>query len=485
MLTPDLGYSRNQRDPPVGRSNNKHTQEMKSFKKFLIASSLATAFAVSAHAQTIIKVTGSTAFRSAAVAGIINSLNSGATAAYTGTSGVNGAAQAVIIGTLKGGSTAVEFQLAWSGSVGGLSSTGNGFTQLGNSKLGINTLTPTTSWLSASNATGSGAAVTDTVSGSDLYTFTGGIALTGTPAFDAAAAADVTFSDTFQSSAVPLLPTGTPTLNPVSVSAEGVVGVVNFSWCKGKQPSNAAASAGWSRLTNITSGQIQSLVINGIEPLSYFTGNTADDSTVDVVLSGRNADSGTRFAALSDSFLTQTESGGGAFINPVQFALVVTSGTVTALNTTGWDVTGAGINGYNSGGTLAKAMGNPTSASAVDANGLPFIVVAYLGGPDSATLVNLGGVVLTYNGVSTNPVFAGNADPIGSGLNNLINEGADTFWEYEHIYFRSGLTGTALTALNAVATQINSTDAAAAGLVQGNLQVLRTNEFSPVIPFAP
>lgn len=460
---------------------------MKSFKKILIASSVAAAFAVSAHAQTVIKVTGSTAFRTAAVAGIINSLNS-PQAAFTGTKGVNGASQAVITGTLKSGGASVEFQLAWTGSVGGLAATANGALQQGNSKLGINSFSPTTTWLSATTNTLS--AVSDTVSGSDLYTFTGGTQAT-TPHFDGQAVADVSFSDTFQASAVPLLPNGTPTINPVTgstgeITGDGTVGVVNFSWCKAAQPLNAAAAAGWTRLTNISSSQAQALILNGIEPLSFFTGNTADDSTVDVVLSGRNADSGTRFAALSEPFLTQTVAGGGAFKTPVQYALVTSGGTITSLNTTGWDVTGAGINGYNSGGTLATAMANQATAGATDSNGFPFIVVSYLGGPDSATLVTAAtpGAILTFNGVSTNPIFSGKADPIGSGLFNIISEGADTFWEYEHIYYRNGFSGTGLTAINLVASQINSTDASAAGLVQTALQSLRNDEFSPVVPFA-
>jgi hypothetical protein len=55
--------------------------------KYLLASSLALAFAVSANAQTVIHIAGSTAFRAAAITAIEAALTAGGsyTYAYVGT----------------------------------------------------------------------------------------------------------------------------------------------------------------------------------------------------------------------------------------------------------------------------------------------------------------------------------------------------------------------------------------------------------------
>jgi hypothetical protein len=66
------------------------------------------------------------------------------------------------------------------------------------------------------------------------------------------------------------------------------------------------------------------------------------------------------------------------------------------------------------------------------------------------------------------------------GLANLIQQGQYTFWDYEHLYFVNALSGTALNAVKLLGSQINSTDALAAGIIYSTMDAARGNESSPV-----
>lgn len=92
----------------------------------------------------------------------------------------------------------------------------------------------------------------------------------------------VTMGDTFQS----LTPFRTPALD------DTIVGVVAYGFVAGTGSPTA--------LTNITGLQAQSLFILGGLPASIFTGNPADAS-IQIFGIGRNSDSGTRTATLSET----------------------------------------------------------------------------------------------------------------------------------------------------------------------------------------
>lgn len=413
-----------------------------------------------ASAQQLIKITGSTAFRASTVAGIVNILNN-PTAAYVGSS-VNGANQAVIRGTLKNGGTDVAFQLAWAGSLGGM--------QMVTQNLNVppgTTWTAATTWLSPTNTMSTVSVSTSGTAPTITYAFSGGSALSSGIVYSdtAGATADVTFSDTFQSTTKYNLP-------GLSAPAAGdVVGVIPFVWVKGAA-SSAVPSASYARFTNLTQQAAKALLTSGYVNLAQVTGNSAD-AGVDVVVAGRNDDSGTRFAAFA-------ESGFGQANSPIQFNLTVSGGQITSIATFT-----PGSNGYASGGTLTNAVNNPPSASATNPlTGRPFIVVCYAGVADAKN-VNNGANCLTWNGVGvSNIVSGGKLDVFTTGLANLIQQGQYTFWEYEHIYYRGSIATPAKTAVDLLAAQITSTDAIAAGMyndVGTTMFSYRNDENSPVV----
>ena len=109
---------------------------MKTYKN-LLASLLALAFALSAHAQTVIHIAGSTAFRKATITAIEAALSEGGTYtfAYVGVAPRNGggellAPQTIFKGNVQinGNAVPVEFKTSFYGSVGGIADLVKGLT---------------------------------------------------------------------------------------------------------------------------------------------------------------------------------------------------------------------------------------------------------------------------------------------------------------------------------------------------------------------
>ncbi len=402
---------------------------MKSFKPLamgLLTVALAT---TAAYADVTVRLTGSTAFRNATVAGIENILGGAGNfkgayqAATLTTNGEQSATNSIFQGTVSGVPGTVTIICAWAGSVGG-----------------VKTLTQNlalTTWMTTSNLPGTNTVVN-----------------VSSPTFDATpnVTADISMSDSRQAA--------TPFTSP-SLTADKV-GVVSFVWCK----NNGASTS----LTNITALQIRALLAGGL-PLAQITGSSADTTMVFAV--GRDQDSGTRVAALSDS-------GYGSLTNPLQFRInangtavlnVETYPANTVLGTTFAD----GTSGYSSGGNVAAALnltgsstasvydttgGDPVgSPNALIATGAYF--VGYVGTGDATKLTNhvqdsATGIfsttsgadlqVLTYNGVQYS--FAN------------VREGKYTFWTYEWLMHRSSLSGDSLSVSNKLRDNIISTAAA-------------------------
>ena len=239
---------------------------------------------------------------------------------------------------------------------------------------------------------------------------------------DPAVTADAAMSDSFQGATA----FTTPTL------IDQVVGVAPFTWVRGAgSPSN---------MVNMTTLLAQT-VLAGQTPLSQWTANPAD-AAVNVSVFGRDEDSGTRLGAFA-------ESGFGIFGAPFQYQPTGTlgaTGLITAMNAwpvntvngTTYDV---GHSGYSSGGTLASAVGTPVSA------GLGF-VVAYLSTGDGATATNMntGATFMNWNGFPYS-------------LSSVQN-GQYTFWVYEHLMYRSSLSGNQKVVADKLAKQIHDVDAA-------------------------
>jgi hypothetical protein len=412
---------------------------MKSLK--LVAVSLLAAASVSiASAQTFVKITGSTAFRKSTYNAIVNSLNNPKGAAIGGTvTDITGQTQVVITGTLKSGPSAgqaVVFQAAFGGSTGGLQVVTQGLTTIPGTSFDAahtwlsstaNTLTP----LTVSAGAISGATVL----------------AAGTANFDAAATANVTMADSFQSSTAWTTP---------AVASEPLVGAVAYYWVKGlRSPDVSLAS--YNALTNITSQQGALLLAAGSLPLSVFTGNAAD-AGINVDLIGRNDDSGTRT-------IVQCETSQGAA--PIQTQQQYRNHTPGSATITQLDY--VGDVGYDSGGKVATDLKTPIASGVLDPNGAHFILVGYAGKSDKNTAVAGGAVALAYNGVD------GTVDA-------NINNGSYSYWAYEHIDAKAGLSAVQTNAIALVTSDIVNNTATLNGVTLSALQVSRVQDGTVVSP---
>jgi len=420
---------------------------MKTLKSLVLASlALGCASAALAAPTAIIRITGSTAFRTATNAALAHILNSGFTFAFIGST-YTGSNQAILSGTTIIGNIPIIIKTNFTGSVGGVQT----LTQ---------NLTEANAWL-----------VNGTQSSSS------GVALvTASESFDAATTADIAMSDSFQGSTL----FGSPALK------DSVVGVTAFEWVRGNITLSTSSTQNIANLTNITTLQAQDLLAGGL-PLKQFTGNPADENVVVAVL-GRDPDSGTRL-------VTFAESGFGIFGAPVQYmpsdtasisgsqglgdgSGAKTSGTITSLvpapgRTVDTTSVSAGQAGYFSGGNLAKDLGRPINATLDLQNGgglQPAFLIGYLGTSDAATAIGEGGTALTYNGVAE------------SAAN--VENGLYTFWSYEHLLTRFSLSSTnadGATVAAQLANQIINTDAAASGQIAlSSMTVGRAVEGGPV-----
>ncbi|MEI6860993.1 MAG: hypothetical protein WCL04_01925 [Verrucomicrobiota bacterium] len=435
---------------------------MKTFKA-LTAGLLALSAATLASAQTKIRIVGSSAFRAATEAAIVNSLN-GAQAAWTGNANLAKAARAVFTGTLSNvaGNPAVIIQCTWSGSTGGIQTVAQ-----------TSPVINSTSFLTENNSLTNVSVVVTPGNGltSGSAAFTGGNLISSSVANagnNETAQADIAMSDTAQSSTkfnghVPF--TATTLLGTFAdyedLSANDyVVGVITFQWVRGNiTNSGGAGSTGIAGLTNVTTLQAQTLLSGGM-PLSAFTGVTTDTASMNIL--GRDEDSGTRV-------VTFAESAYGVETTPTQYTVSLTSGQVTNFVPTpavasllGFKYD-AGHSGYSSGGTLA------TNLSASVSSTLHTYFIGYAGVNDAASVT--GGLLLKYNGEDC------------SDAN--VKSGKYTFWSYEHLMFRSGASATAQAAAFAIAKQINNTDAPASGVKVTDMTVGRFGEGLPVVSFNP
>ena len=105
---------------------------------------------------------------------------------------------------------------------------------------------------------------------------------------DPAVTADVTFSDSFQSSTI----VPTPALTGANGLRSGVVGVIAFQW--------VAGNGDPATITNITNQVAQQALFGGL-PLSQLTGFSADEGTL-VEVFGRDSDSCTLLRRLPKPF---------------------------------------------------------------------------------------------------------------------------------------------------------------------------------------
>ena len=236
--------------------------------------------------------------------------------------------------------------------------------------------------------------------------------------------ADLAFSDVFQSSTA----YQRPALNGVAV------GVQPFTYTKSV---TTPAS-----VTNITIQQLQALESGGVMPLSYFTGNSADDAAL-LYLVGRDPSSGTRITAILDS-------------------LFVGTGLLWAPDTScNWNVSP----GFSSGSGIVGVL-----------NGTCGPAIGYIGVADAKN-VNTGANILSYDGVK--PFYGAITAPDWTP----VKKGLYSFWSYEHLFMRSGASANVSTFRTALKNEINTDLATSTSAIQvGAMKVSRAADGGPISP---
>ena len=411
-------------------------------KNLVTAGLLALATAASSYAADLgtVYITGSSAYR-AATNSSIQALFQPATLQVGSVGALSGATYAIFKGTLLGGDTAIictDFTGSAAGVQAIVQTTTNGLVGQPANVPAVKFIDPATSLAAAPSST--------TALSTPTYTHAAGVALS-----------DVNYYLTPFTRATDLTP---------NEYSGGAIGVIPFYWVK-----NNGASAS---ITNISNQVVKGLASGGL-PLSFFSGNSADTTTVRIV--GRNADSGTRLTAYE-------EGGYGALTTATQYA---PSGATQGTNGSGQaagsgDITSfslwqaetilginfnAGESGFASGGTLAAVMGRTSSAGPI---------VTYLSKGDANTAVGLGATVLSYNGVT--PEAPSTAS---SSLTSFI-EGKYSFWSYEHLYYNNQTAGTATVAELLGAEVSTTAQSALSGIAMGLMHVNRGGEGTVVTP---
>ena len=410
--------------------------------KTLLIGASAFGFAAAAQAQTVINITGATAFRSAAHAAIMAAFNeSGALGttwnyAHNNTTGNGGkAGRAIYKGTFPGITGTTVIRTSWTGSVEGVRA------------LTKPTLVPET-YLTDSSANIAAAGENFSKSATETSTV---------HAF--------AFADMAQAAA--------PAAYALPKLSGGPVGVIAFAPVINK---DADAS-----ITNITINQFRRLVSSGTIPLSMLTGNASSNGTVYNV--SRNDGSGTRVIHLAEIGHGQANpvkgyllTGSASLNTPV--LCPTTADTVTYPNTAVSNdfstVSILGNGGYTSGGTIAGWMKLASSGN--------FNIVSWVGTSDAVTAYNSGsgGRVLAYNGEKLDGVAAGG---MTSADKAKIALGKYSGWSFENLFYVGTLaTGSAKKTVYNKLVSVIPANLSSAGVALTDMTVTRTTDGGMIAP---
>lgn len=342
-------------EPITKRTNRNITKNMKKTLALILLGGL---FATAAHAATKdLYLTGSTAFRANAYRAIKTMYGNNLTDYNSGTSGspadLSGANRITFTGQMTnvfGIGTIVNIHCNWTGSQQG---------------------------------------VQDITQGNLTTYFTFG---TGSTTNALTHAADFCLSDVAQAT----------TFYQTPVLDEADVAIVVFAFVK-----SLALSAN-TNVSNITMQQIQTIMANGRQKLSLFTGNTATDTNF-IFYVGRTTDSGTRLAIEADSFFSGTPK----FYGP------------TGSGSANWVQT----NGYASGSGVANALKVNATTNAI----------GYLGISD-ASGVNSGLNIIAYNGSLP---YKGTFTTVSGQTNDYspVINGQYSYWSVEKASILQGSIG--------------------------------------------
>ncbi|MCS6244245.1 MAG: hypothetical protein H2172_10365 [Opitutus sp.] len=411
--------------------------------KSCAAAVLALLAADAAIAQTTIRITGSTAFRSATINSIKNILTV-TDSAFTG--GTETSAQyATYIGTFSG--QPVVIQTSWTGSVEGVRDVSESLNQ---------------NFIKASFVT-----ATTAVSGTSTTT-------TNTAIYEQAIP-EISMADNTQGA----------TIYTANTLTEFPVGVIPFVWVKGRVGASHPALAAYSSVNNITN-QMAKALLSGGAPISLLSG-IADVSGTKVYAMGRNPLSGTRL-------VTFAECGYGASSDATQFQPIILGSNITGVNLTAEDTDNGfavGNNGYSSGGTLATDLSKTVSdingtGNAYD--GVPFALMGYVGVGDAANLLKAINTTLTtdtsyvmaYNGASLGVTYSTANGGTTTWDFTAIKEGKYSLWSFAYLAYRPDLSGLALTFATSLKDNIILNVPAASGVKLADMKVTRLSEGSTI-----
>lgn len=423
-----------------------------------------TTLATAVHADVEVRITGATAFRTAALNALKAKFDAGTgyTFAHNKAAGaVNSADRATFKGNFPGVAGVTTVRVSHNGSVEGVRA------------------------IAVPNVTNNPFFITD--------------AALASPGGDAGEAANenanvggstvqqvakFAYSDVKQSS--------TPISSPVLSPSNSAVGVTLFTML-----ANEGAPAG---LTNVSFQQFKALFSQGTIPLSVFTGVAAD--VTPVYATGRNDGSGTRTAYMAESqlgitttvtqFVATTSAGnaitkiqkvpaGGATINGVFDA-------TSASTLWGQDLDGNG--GYFSGSVLRIEMGRVTSATQVlDADGSELApagglhLITWITAADAVPARVAGGKILGWDGSTLDSLNTGTV--LSAADLAKVTEGQYSAWTFQNLYYNGSLSADENTVYTGIKTGIPAT-LIAAGYVPGipltSMHVSRVDDGSPVSP---
>lgn len=387
----------------------------------ILAAGLVVLGVTTASAQTVVRITGSTAFRNQTITATMKIFGAtvngsggtttfvmpaGSKFGFSGSSGPVGANNLIIYGTRSGQDYIVK--MTFSGSNAGIQATAG--------SLAVQFYNPTATF-------GSGTVESAlTTTGASLPT-------TGTPAVYQSEIPDITMMDTAQA-ATPFR--GSYLGQSYTTLTAPRVGVIPYKWIA------SPAALAVPGMTTMTPSLAQAQWIGlGRLPLALYTGNAADEGNI-VYATGRNAGSGTRNAALTESRI-------GATTQIKQYRTTgANAGTLyPALPILGIDYE-EGDGGEESGSTVATNLRTATPANR--------IYVSYLGLSDANRATNT-----TDTTIPGSPCkeLAWNGVPYS--VDNVRN-GSYTFWTYQLLGYRSGYSGNGLALANALITQIRAED---------------------------
>ena len=467
---------------------------MKSLK-FLALAAIAAAFAQQASAQTTVYITGSTAFRTAAIAAINTvtglSAPSGSDASYSATFYPKGQTATSTRNTTfiwSGGSVSgnpVTVKAAFTGSASGVGTT------LGNLAIpflpdGVTGATNPSAYID----------VQGSLPNINTQTFTAQDNSTQHGIYDPSVqqVPNIAFSDAFQASTpfaagvtkTLLAPFNTTVTFPAAAH-DASVGFVTFKIVASTGFPLGTGGTGVSEAPFTGSYTVSSysaepntlgaLFSTGSVPLSRFTGSTLDLHKL-VYATGRNPDSGTRIGFLADTGFGinntvvqyQPTVGATPVTTITRYPIEIVAGSSTSSNGNSGEATGGTLRAYMgdtiaTGASLSIVNGARTAAQSSTVTAAYFLT--YLGTGDASSVAGTA-VELSYKGVPFS-------------LQAIYN-GQYTYWAQEHI-FDNGTTGvvdtfrtTLISTLQGTATPLSN-----AGISQGDLYNSSTNPTGPFL----